>query len=57
MAVTPVRTRAFADLQLAFAGDQSNLANLDSGDVSDGIERSGCTVKGDTEIAGPRLGP
>ena len=47
--------RAFADLQLAGAGDQSGVADFDALHVGDGVERAGRAVEGNAQVAGARL--
>ena len=46
--------RALADLQLALARDERRVADLDAGDVGDGVGGAGRAVERDAEIAGPR---
>ena len=47
--------RPLADHQLAAAGDQRGVTDLDAGDVGDGIERPGGAADRQLEIALSRL--
>jgi hypothetical protein len=47
---------AFADLELAFAGDQGSVAHFDAFDVGNGVIGTGCAVEGSSEVAGSWLG-
>jgi hypothetical protein len=47
---------AFANLELAFAGNERGVADGDAGNIGDGVERAGRAVKRHAEIAGARLG-
>ena len=48
--------RALPDHQLARTRDQRREADFDTSDIGDGVERAGCAVERDAEIAGARLG-
>src|ERR1700756_4654074 len=43
--------RSDTNLQLSFTADQGAIANLDSFDVCDRIERTGCSFKWNSEVA------
>ena len=45
----------FADLQLAFTGNQGGVADEDAIDIGDGVEFSSCAVEGNAKIASARL--
>jgi hypothetical protein len=47
---------AFADFELAVAGDERGVSDFYALDVGDGVIRAGRAVEGDTEIAGTGLG-
>ena len=46
--------RTFPDKEFAFPGNERLEADLDTGNVSDGIEGSGVAVKGNAEITSAR---
>ena len=46
---------AFADLQLAFSGNQSGVADENAVDIGDGIEFSRCAVKRNAEVSSARF--
>ena len=48
--------RAFADFQLAAAGDERGVPDFNPADVGDGVVRAGRTVKGNAEVAGSGFG-
>jgi hypothetical protein len=48
--------RALADYELAAAGDEGGVADLDSFDICNGVVGAGGAVEGDAEIAGAGLG-
>ena len=47
---------AFADFELAAAGDERGVSDFDAFDVGDGVVGPGVAVEGDAEIAGAGLG-
>ncbi len=47
--------RAFADLQLAFTGNQSGVADQNARYIGNGVEFSGRAVKRDAEVACARF--
>ena len=48
--------RPLANLQLSFAGNERSVPDGYAGNIGDGVERPGCAVKRDAEIAGARHG-
>src|SRR5271156_674053 len=48
--------RSLAHLQRAVAGDQRCLANLDTANVGDGVQRSRCSIKGHAKVPSTRCG-
>jgi len=46
----------FADNELAFAGDERGVSDLDAANVGDGVVEAGGAVEGDSEIAGAGFG-
>jgi hypothetical protein len=44
--------RAFADLELTLPTDEGGIANLDSGNVGDGVKFSGCSIERNSKGAG-----
>jgi len=48
--------RAFADFELAAAGDERGVPDFDTGNVSDGVVGPGRAVERDTKITGSGFG-
>ena len=55
MAVTPVRTGPLPTTSAPSPGDQGGVADLDPGDVGDGVERTGGAVERHTQVPGAGL--